>query len=240
MGANEQGYSSVRRRPRPGLIALIVLAHLAALYALSRALAPDFTAEVERSVVSAFTVTVTAPQGPPPSEPVSDEGAQGEAGERATPRPVAAPPPKLPKPQAVPLPRVSSTGSQSSSGAQSAGHGTGGAGSGGGTGSGASGSGSGGAAATKPVLIRAITDARLFPVPPGGREARVGQSVIVRLIVSPEGRVSDCRVHRPSAFPETDAAVCRLAPEHLRFEPARDRDGRPVAAPFYYRQRFFD
>lgn len=240
MVSTEQGFTASRRRPRPGLVVLIVLAHLAALYALSRALAPDFTAEVERSVVSAFTVTVTAPQEPPPSEHASDEGAQGETGERATPRPVTAPLPKLPKPQPVPLPRVSSTGSQSSSGAQSAGDGTGGAGSGLGTGSGGTGSGSGGGAVTKPVLIRAITDARLFPVPPGGREARVGQSVIVRLIISPAGRVSECRVHRPSAFPETDAAVCRLAPEHLRFEPARDRDGRPVAAPFYYQQRFFD
>lgn len=240
MSRSDQRFTASRRRPRPGLIALIVLGHLAVLYGLSRALAPDFTAQVERSVVSAFTVTVTTPQEPHPSDPASDEGAQGEAGERATPRPVAAPAPKLPKPQDTPLPRVSSTGSQSSSGAQSAGDGTGGAGSGPGTGSGASGSGSGSAAATRPVLIRAITDARLFPVPPGGREARVGQSVIVRLIVSAEGRVSECRVHRPSAFPETDAALCRLALEQLRFEPARDRAGRAVSAPFYYQQRFFD
>lgn len=240
MSHSDRGFSATRRRPRPGLIVLIVLGHLAVLYGLTRALAPDFTAQVERSVVTAFTVTVTTPEEPPPSEPEADEGAQGEAGERARARPVTAPPPKVPKRQDTPLPRVSATGSQSSSGAQSAGDGTGGAGSGPGTGSGASGSGSGGAAATRPVLIRAITDARLFPLPPGGREARVGQSVIVRLIVSPEGRVSECRVHRPSAFPETDAAVCRLAFEHLRFEPARDRDGRPVAAPFYYQQRFFD
>lgn len=240
MAATDQGFSANRRRPRPGLIALIVVGHLAALYGLSRALAPDFTAGVERQVVAAFTVTVTAPEEPPPSEPAVDEGAQGDAGQRATPRAVTAPPPRLPKPQDTPLPRVSSTGADRTSGAQSAGEGTGGAGSGPGTGSGGMGSGSGGAAVSTPVLVRAITDARLFPVPPGGREARVGQTVIVRLIVSPEGRVSQCQVHRPSAFPETDAALCRLAFEHLRFEPARDKDGHPVSAPFYYRQRFFE
>ncbi len=240
MVATEQGFTASRRRPRPGLIVLIVLGHLAVLYGLTRALAPDFTAQVERSVVTAFTVTVTTPQEPPPSEPEADEGAQGEAGERATPRPVAAPPPKLPTPQDPPLPRVSSTGEESASGAQATGEGTGGAGSGLGTGSGGIGSGSGGAAATRPVLIRSITDASAFPIPPGGRAARVGQSVVVKLIVSPQGRVTSCAVYRPSPFPETDAAVCRLAFEQLRFEPARDRAGNPVAAPFYYRQRFFN
>lgn len=240
MGASNQGFSANRRRPRPGLIVLIVLGHLVALYGLTRALAPDFTTGVERSVVSAFTVTVTAPEEPPPSVPAADEGAQGEAGERTTPRPVTAPAPRLPRPQETPLPRTPSTGAENTSGAQDTGEGTGGAGSGLGTGSGNDGGGSGGAAVTKPVLIRAITDARLFPVPPGGREARVGQSVIVRLIVSPQGRVSQCRVHRSSAFPETDAALCRLAFEHLRFEPARDRAGRAVAAPFHYQQRFFE
>src|SRR3546814_6684770 len=112
MGVNDKGFSAVRHRQRPGLIALIVLAHLAALYALSRALAPDFTAEVESTVVSTFTVT--APQEPPPSEPASDEGAQGDPGRRATPRPVAAHTPNLPRPQDTPLPRGTSTGSKTS------------------------------------------------------------------------------------------------------------------------------
>lgn len=219
---------------------LIVLGHLAVLYGLARTLAPDFTAQVERSVLSTVTVTVTTPEEPPPSEPEADEGAQGAAGERATPRPVTAPPPKLPKPQEPPLPRAASTGEESTSGAQNAGEGTGGAGSGLGTGSGGTGSGSGGAAATKPVLIRSITDASAFPVPPGGRAARIGKSVVVKLIVSPQGRVTSCAVYRPSPFPETDAAVCRLALVQLRFEAARDRAGNPVAAPFYYRQRFFN
>ncbi|MEP2546761.1 MAG: TonB family protein, partial [Qipengyuania citrea] len=102
------------------------------------------------------------------------------------------------------------------------------------------GGGQGGGAATKPQLVRAITDASAFPVPPGGRTARIGQSVIVRLSVSAQGRATRCSIYRPSPFPETDATVCRLALEQLRFEPARDRAGNPVAAEFYYQQRFFN
>ena len=45
------------------LIAGIVLLHLAALYGLARALAPDFTASVEREVLSTFTVTITDDAG---------------------------------------------------------------------------------------------------------------------------------------------------------------------------------
>jgi len=85
MAASDQGFAANRRRPRPGLIALIVVGHLAALYGLSRALAPDFTAGVERQVVAAFTVTVTALEEPPPSEPAVDEGAQGDAGHGPNP-----------------------------------------------------------------------------------------------------------------------------------------------------------
>ncbi len=65
MNANEK-FSEVPRRPRPALIVLIVLLHIAALYGLARAFAPDFTQQVERTVVSAFTVTITAPPEPKP------------------------------------------------------------------------------------------------------------------------------------------------------------------------------
>jgi protein TonB len=236
----DQGFARQRRKPRIGTIIAIVLLHIAALYGLGRAFAPDFTQSVEQGVVAAFTVTVTTPEEPPPSEPAPEEGAAGEAGERTTPRPETAPRPEIPMREDRPLPEASSDGDEDSSGAQEVGDGSGDARTGIGTGSGRSGGGSGGAAVTKPVLIRSITDARAFPSPPGGREARIGQSVIVKLVVSPQGRVTDCSIYRASPFPETDATVCRLAFEQIRFEPARDRDGNPVSAPFYYRQRFFN
>ena len=138
------------------------------------------------------------------------------------------------------MPRASSTGTANTSGARDQGDGTGAEGSGLGTGSGRSGGGRGGVAVTKPVLVQSITDASAFPIPPGGREARIGESVIVRFGVSAEGRVTSCSVYRPSPFPETDAMVCTLARDQVRFEPARDANGDPVASTFLYRQRFFN
>ena len=144
------GFARQRRRPRVGTIILIVLLHIAALYGLGRAFAPDFTQSVESGVVAAFTVTVTAPEDPPPSEPAPEEGAAGDAGERATPRPETAPRPEIPVRQDRPLPEASSDGNEDSSGAREVGEGTGEAGTGIGTGSGREGSGTGGAAVTKP------------------------------------------------------------------------------------------
>lgn len=241
MGEEATSYSTTKKRPNPWVIALILLIHIGILYVLARALAPNAVTSVERSVVSAFTVTVTAPpEETPVVEPEPDEGAQGDPGEEAVPQPVTAPTPRRQLREDRPVPRASSTGSATTSGATQSGDGTGAAGSGTGTGAGRGGGGQGGVAATKPVLTRSISDVSAFPIPPGGRQARIGQSVIVRLMVSAEGRVTACSVYRASPFPETDAVVCRLAYDQIRFEPARDAAGNPVAAPFYYQQRFFN
>lgn len=234
-------FTSRKRRLNPWTILLIVLFHLLVLYGLARALAPQSVASVERSVVSAFTVTVTTPEEElPVVEPQPDEGAQGDPGEEAVPQPVTAPAPRQTLRPERPVPRASSTGTETTSGATQSGDGTGAAGSGEGTGAGRGGGGQGGVAATKPVLTRTITDVRAFPIPPGGRQARIGESVIVRLAVSAQGRVTACSVHRPSPFPETDAVVCSLSYDQIRFEPARDAQGNPVPAVFYYQQRFFN
>ena len=234
-------FSTTKQRPNPWVIVAIMLIHLGIFYVLLRSLAPSAVAGVERTVVSAFTVTVTAPEEETPVvEPEPDEGAQGDPGKEAVPQPVTAPTPKRPVRQDMPVPRASSTGTADTSGATRAGEGTGAAGSGEGTGAGRGGGGQGGVAATKPVLTQSITNSSAFPIPPGGREARIGKSVIVRLMVSAQGRVTSCTVHRPSPFPETDAKVCELSYQQIRFEPARDAQGNAVAAPFYYQQRFFN
>ncbi len=240
MAEQATNFSTAKRRPNPWVILAIALIHLVIFYVLIRSLAPNAVASVEESVVSAFTVTVTAPEEETPVvEPEPDEGAQGDPGKEAVPQPVTAPPARLPK-NDTPKPRASSTGTATTSGATDAGAGTGAAGSGLGTGAGRGGGGQGGVAATKPVLTRSISDSSAFPIPPGGREARIGKSVIVRLMVSAEGRVTACSVYRASPFPETDAKVCELSYSQIRFEPARDAQGNPVPAPFYYQQRFFN
>ena len=100
--------------------------------------------------------------------------------------------------------------------------------------------GQGGGIATQPVHVGGgINNARDYPTPPGGRQARVGTEVIVRVTVGTDGRASNCSVFRPSPDAEADRITCRLVVERLRFRPATDSAGNPVAAPFYWRQRWF-
>jgi protein TonB len=234
------GFHHRPRRPSLPLLAGIVVLHLLALYGLARGLAPDFTASVEKQVVSAFTVTVTTPPPPPENQPDPDQGAQGDPGKDAVPQPLTQPPAPRDLRDETVRPRASSTGSATRSGATAAGDGTGAAGSGLGTGSGNAGDGRGGVAVTKPVHISgSIDNARDFPVPPGGRKTRAGTEVIVRVIVGTDGRASGCTIYRPSPDPEADRITCQLVESRLGFRPATDRDGNPVPAPFYWRQRWF-
>ncbi len=233
---SEGGYLKRRRKLRPGVIIALILFHVAALYGLTRALAPDLTQSIERSVVEAFTVTITAP----PEEPeVPDEGMQGDPGEEAVPQPVSAPTPRVtPEPERQ-LPKAASTGDASTSGATAAGEGTGARGSGDGTGAGDEGSGQGSTMASGPVKIAGIINsARDYPVPDGGREVRFGRSVRIAILVGTDGRPKRCRVFGSSGLPDTDARTCELAMARFRFEPARNSRGQPVEAEFGWEQRF--
>ena len=100
--------------------------------------------------------------------------------------------------------------------------------------------GQGGGAASKAVHVSGqINNAKDFPIPPGGREARIGKSVILALTVGPSGRATGCRVYKSSGFPEADATACVLAMERLRFKPATNAAGDPVTSTFYWQQKFF-
>jgi periplasmic protein TonB len=239
--ASEGPYSAQKRRFSWPVVAALVVLHIAALYGLARAFAPDMTAAVERQVVSAFDISAAPPTPPPPeNQPEPDEGAQGDPGRDAVAKPVTAQPPQRRLKEDVALPRASSTGTATKSGAAAAGEGTGAAGSGLGTGSGNGGNGRGGVAVSKPVHISGkIDNARDYPVPPGGREARLGTQVIVRVTVTPEGRARDCAIVRPSPDAEADRITCKLVESRLGFRPAMDANGNPVAAPFYWRQQWF-
>lgn len=230
-------YQGKPKGPRWGLLVAIGIFHVVALYGLSRFLAPELTASVERAVVSGFTVTITTPPDPKdPTEP--DEGASGEAGREAVPKPVTAPTTRIER-NPEPRPRASSTGSEATSGARQEGEGTGAEGQGDGTGSGNQGGGQGNGAATKPsVRSGSLDPLRDFPVPEGGREARFGTSVTVVFTVSRDGRARGCSVAQTSADAETTALVCGLVIEKIRFNPALGRDGQPVEARYGYRVDF--
>ena len=101
-------------------------------------------------------------------------------------------------------------------------------------------SGQGRGGANKAVHVSGqINNARDFPVPPGGREARRGTEVIVRVTVGVDGRARGCTIYRPSSDPEADRITCQLVETRLGFRPATDSAGNPVPAPFYWRQRWF-
>lgn len=226
------------RRTRIAVSGLVALVLVALFLLLIRALAPDFTAQAVQTIGRTLSVTITTPPPPEPAAQPEPAGAAGEAGKKATPREVALPKPPIAIASA-PAPQASSTGSADSSGARDAGAGTGAGGTGSGTGLGGSGSGTGGGA-SKPVHISGRIDkAADFPVPPGGREARIGKAVILALTISPEGRATACRVYKSSGLPETDAVTCRLAQQRLRFRPALNAAGDPVTGTFYWQQKFF-
>jgi TonB family protein len=59
------------------------------------------------------------------------------------------------------------------------------------------------------------------------RNAEQG-TVSVVLRVAADGRLLDCIVARSSGFPALDSQTCRIMWLRVRFQPARDRYGRPV------------
>jgi protein TonB len=234
-------FSTTRRRLDWRLVVGLVLFHLLALYGLARLLVPEFTASVVERATSAFTVTVRtyeAPEAEPSiSPPAPDEGAAGEEGQRATPRAVTAPEQPIPRPN--PAPRAASTGAANTAGARDAGAGTGAGGTGDGTGSGRRGSGTGGAVAVGPsVRSGELNEARDFPIPEGGRAARLGRSVTVHFTVTTDGRARDCSVASTQVDAPTTARVCPLVIERIRFNPATAADGTPVEARYGYRVDF--
>lgn len=234
-------YQGKPKVPRLPLLLGIGLFHVLALYGLSRLLAPEFTANVEQEVASVFTVIVTTPDDPeePVTPPQPDEGAQGNAGEQAVPKPVTAPSPARIEKRPVPLPQASSTGAATNAGAREAGDGTGNQGEGLGTGSGNAGGGQGNGIATKPSVRSGSLDPRRdFPVPEGGRSVRFGTSVTVVFTVTPDGSARNCSVARTTADLETTALVCGLVIDKIRFNPARTRSGEPIASRYGYRVDF--
>lgn len=222
------------------LVVLIALFHVLVLFGLARALAPEFTANVIEQATSIVTVTVrtTEPEAEPSiSPPQPDEGAAGEEGREATAREVVAPEQPIPRPS--PAPRASSTGTANASGAREEGDGTGAGGDGDGTGSGRRGSGSGGAVAVGPsVRSGELNEARDFPIPEGGRQARLGRSVTVHFVVTTDGRARNCTVANTQVDAATTARVCPLVVERIRFNPATTAEGTPVEARYGYRVDF--
>ena len=171
---------------------------------------------------------------PDKAKPKKDEGAASAKNIESKATPVVAPKPRVivpAKPPVVATP-TPNTGAAPTQGASPVpGPGTGAGGSGTGTGSGGSGSGSGGGG-TGGVEIRptVVEQTKLTSrdYPPGAirawpRNGRVYVAVRVQL----DGRATDCKINRSSGNPGIDADTCRLVMAKVRFNPARDPQGRP-------------
>ena len=224
-------YAGGAASPRDRAKALIGVAavHVALALALLSGLTVTMARRMADSLVT-FDVREVPPPPPlkppqPKPKPQPMKNPAGAPAPRAEATPVAAPPAKLPIPSPIPAAKVAGTGSAASSGAALAGNGTGS----GGTGSGIGGGGHGG-----------FTPARLVSNIPNFEYARLASTGIpsglvgVGILVGPNGAVSSCRIARSSGDPSIDALVCQLTERYVRFDPARDPYGRPIAQDITY------
>lgn len=242
-----------RLKPRDRAVTFVMVAgiHVVLAFVLIN-ISPDARRQLPEEVVEIFDVTDPPP--PPEEEvvklqpeeeqsaPKEEEGAASAENIRSQATPIASPRPPIALPVPVPMP-VSPTPRQGSDPTQGAsdrpGPGTGASGVGTGTGSGGSGSGTGGGGsggiATRPAVIRGITN-RDYPEDVARYWPR-GGAVFVAVRVLPNGRATDCKINRSIGVPAIDQWTCRLVEQRATFRPATDANGRPVAAWFGYVQQ---
>ena len=181
------------------------------------------------------------PQIPAPSDtenrevakPQDPEGAASPANVKNTPTEIVAPLPeiRLPPAPTIAAAPIAATGMAAAAGAaRLPGPGTGAGGVGTGLGSGLYGSGTGGGgggAGTRARLIRGGIEPEDYPR--RAFERRAQGTTHMRFTVLPNGRVRNCVITRSSGHRDLDAATCPLLERSLRYRPARDAAGRPIA-----------
>jgi protein TonB len=176
--------------------------------------------------MKAFDIAVPKPPPPPPAPPppqVKPQPAKKPAGasaKAAKPTPVAAPKQIVPARSLIPAAPVAGTGTAAAAGAGAARTGTGAGGYGNGLGGGGTG---------------AFIPARKISKIPDSQYRRFASLGVpsgmagVTIRVNPDGVPSDCRVARSSGSPAADSLMCQLTLAYVRFSPARDPSGRPIA-----------
>ena len=218
-------YSGTAERPdRAKAIAAVLAVHAALAFIILSGLNVRMVSQaVER--LKTFDIRLPPPPPPPPPPPARKAQAmkkpQGAPAKQAEPTPVVAPPPKIPAPSPIPAAKVAGTGSASTSGA---------AGTGTGTGAGGYGTGAGGGA------YDGFTPAQKITKIPNSEYRRLASvsgmqfgTVGISIRVNADGTASNCRIARSSGSPLADSLMCQLTERYIRFRPARDPSGRPVA-----------
>ena len=225
-------YQPADRSDRAKAIAAVALVHVALAAVILSGLNVR-TIAVKIDVLDTFDVFDVPPQPEPPPPMEQAQRAreeEGAAGKKAEPTPVVAPKPAIVVPAKTPVAAapVAGTGSASSTGAASVGAGPGAGGSGAGRGGGGTGDFSG---YTPARITRRIPNSEYRRIS-GGRLQQGSATIGFR--VTPEGRMADCRIVRSSGDASVDAIVCQAAVTHMRFSPARDRDGKAIGFTMTY------
>lgn len=180
------------------------------------------------------TFDISLPKPPPEEPPAETRPADtapkeaGDPGKKAEATPIVAPKPEVQVParDVIAAAAQPGTGTASTSGTGTSGIGPGAGGSGSGRGGGGTGAG--------------FTPARVLNKIPDSDYRRIASnrlprgSVVITFRVDSDGRPSDCRLVRSSGDSRVDEAICPIAVQRLRFSPARDPQGRPVAQQITY------
>ena len=221
-------YRGTADRPdKAKAIAAVAAVHVALAFVILSGLNVSM---VRHAVDQLKIITINEPP-PPPSvqprqkpapKPQAAKKPEGTAAKKAEPSPVVAPEPKFPVPSPVPAAKVAGTASAARSGAAVSGSGTGA----GGSGSGPGGGGNDFSGYTPARRITRIPNSEYRGLSATGIASG---SVGVTVKVNTDGSVSNCRVARSSGDRSIDGLMCDLTLRYIRFDPARDRAGRPVA-----------
>ena len=241
--------SDLNSRDKGGAIAAVVAVHAALLFALLH-MSGKIDLANPQSVLRVFDLKNVPPPPPPPpaqlrqqQKPKEKAGGSAPKNIKSEATPVAAPKPEIKTPPvnqiaAAETPRQGTAPTQGASDVRGPGTGAGGVGNGTGSGSGGNGPGGGGdnGVAEPPHLATPVLTGRDLPRDMLDQWPS-GVPVFLRLRVDPQGYVSECNVLRGTGISSIDAVMCNIAHDRLRFRPALNRSGQPVAGWFGYAQR---
>ena len=242
--------TQLKTRDRGGALVAVILIHVALAFAFLN-ISGTITLRDDQRDLQVFDVRDVEPppptpppveeQRPEPEQAQEPEGAASPENIRSEATPIVAPEPRVRLPVTPPV-AVTQTPGEGAAPTQGAsdvpGPGTGAGGTGTGTGAGGSGTGTGGGGggiATRPVVVRGITN-RDYPIQIQRRWPRNGQ-IFVRLRIQPNGRPSQCDVMRSFGNAAADQWTCRLLMERGVFRPATNQRGEAVADWLGYVQR---
>src|SRR6478609_2771006 len=233
--------SDLDKKDKGGAIAAVIGIHAGLLFAFLHLSGRIDLTDPQR-VLSVFDVTKAPPPPPPPPpvqqpQPRPKEKAGGSSPKniKSEATPVVAPMPRIETPPvqkiaAAETPRQGAAPTQGASDVRGPGTGAGGVGTGTGSGAGGTGPGGGGdnGVAYPPRLVTPDLRGRDFSNDLLDQWPRGGQ-IFLRLRIDPRGYISECAVDRGTGLQAIDSTICNLAHDRLRFRPALNRFGQPVA-----------